>query len=734
MNRKRKRIRIPGDWGIFALEWLVLQINRKHPFLNTYQRLFMGLMQKLRSGTKYIIWILILSFGLLWVLADTQVFDAMMSGPQNMGEVNRTPISYAEFNQRVNMFTEQHRQQTGTSPDTEVRAQYEEMAWEQLVVDKILQKKMDDMGIIVTDSELVDMVTGENPDPFIRQQFTREDGTIDRIALQHAIEAPENREVWIMIEQELRQQRRQQKLQQFMQSSIRVSDLEIEQEYKQRNSRADFRYIRFPYSDISSEDIEVSSSEIRSYYRNNQDRFLRNKSWNISFVTFPIAPTAEDTTRTIQWLADLRDEFAAAENVERFLNDNFSETRYFDSFLKPSDVRTEHLKAYELQPGEVSEPFVHGDRVHMIRVLEDRPSDQLYVRVRQIQLHNTDSERRRASDIMEQLNEGASFSKLAADYSRHRQSAERGGDMGYIERTDKPEAHASAIFNAAPGSVVGPLEGEDGLYIYQIVDRTNREIRFADLSQNVEADPFETVQRLANEAEDFQYFAASDGFVEEAERNEYTVEEAMATEGNPFIPGLGQSRIVLNELAVMRAGRVSNVIETEDHFIVFKVNEIIPEGPRPMDEVQSQIETTLRNQKRQQMVADQARELRAASENMEALAEASGRDIGQAERIRMNAMTIPGVGRETALVGAAFSIPEGQLSNVITGRNAAFVLVVDQRRMADVSEMTSADRRSLRDELVERKTETLGRIWMDRLKADAEIRDFRVQQRLMQPM
>ena len=168
----------------------------------------MGLMQKLRSSTKYIIWLLIISFGLLWVLADTQVFDAMMAGPRNMGEVNSETVTYAEFNQRVNMFTEQHREQTGGSPDSEVRAQYEEMAWEQLIVDKILKQKMNDMGIMVTDSELVDMVTGDNPDPFIRQQFTREDGTIDRVALQNAIESPENREIWIMIEQQLREQRR----------------------------------------------------------------------------------------------------------------------------------------------------------------------------------------------------------------------------------------------------------------------------------------------------------------------------------------------------------------------------------------------------------------------------------------------------------------------------------------------------------------------------------------------
>ncbi len=692
----------------------------------------MGLMQKLRSGTKYIIWLLILSFGLLWVLADTQVFDAMMAGPRNMGEVNREPVSWAEFNQRINLYTEQYRQQTGASPDSEVRAQYEEMAWEELVVDKILKQKMHDMGIMVTDSELIEMVTGENPDPFIRQQFTREDGTIDRVALQNAIEAPENREIWIMIEQQLREQRRQQKLGQYIEASLRVSDFEVRQHYLRQNSRASFEFVRFPYSDIPAEEIEVSDSEIRSYYRNNEHRFQRNKSWRISYVSFSIAPTAADTARTLQYLNGLRADFRAAENVERFLSDHFSETSYFENFLKPSEVRPEHLKAFELDVDEVSEAYIHNNRAHMVRLLEERPSDQTYVRVRQIRLSDDAAGRELAEELIGRARQGESFTRLAESYSTHSQSARRGGDLGYIERGDKPAAQASAIFAASTGSVIGPLDGDDGIYLFQVIDRTSREIRFADLSQDVEPDPFETVQRLANEAEDFQYFAQSDGFISEAERSGFTVREGVATEGNPVISGLGQNRIVLNELQHMKRGNVSDVIETEDMFIVFRVDEVIPAGTRPLDDVRSQVESILREQKRKELMTRRVSEMLDGIASLDELAETSGKAVQNAERIRLNAATVPGAGREPKVVGAAFSLAEGQLSPVIPGNNAVFVMVVDSRTMADPDAMTTAERRQIREQLQQQKNTAFGSVWVDRLKADADIRDFRTQQRMMQ--
>ncbi len=195
----------------------------------------MGVMEKMRNSTASILWILIFSFGILWVLADVDFFSGITQGPTNLGVVNGEPITLEEYNNRVSFYTEQFAQQTNQAMTPEMRALYENQAWEDLVAARLIQQKMNEIGITVTDNELIEMITGDNPDPFIRQQFADSDGNIDQIALRAAIDAPENSQAWIMIEQQLRDNRRQQKMSNFISSGLRVSSAEIRNEFIREN-------------------------------------------------------------------------------------------------------------------------------------------------------------------------------------------------------------------------------------------------------------------------------------------------------------------------------------------------------------------------------------------------------------------------------------------------------------------------------------------------------------------
>lgn len=61
----------------------------------------MGVMERMRNSTGIILWVLIGSFGLLWVLADVNFFDALQAGPNSLGAVmvkrSRTKNIRAEF-------------------------------------------------------------------------------------------------------------------------------------------------------------------------------------------------------------------------------------------------------------------------------------------------------------------------------------------------------------------------------------------------------------------------------------------------------------------------------------------------------------------------------------------------------------------------------------------------------------------------------------------------------------
>ena len=104
----------------------------------------MGVMGKFRDNTAVILWILIGSFGLLWVIMDVFDPNAIMGGPRSLGSVNGEPISFEEYNQRVEYYMNAYTQQTGNSMSPETRALYESQVWEELVSSKLLEQKMDE--------------------------------------------------------------------------------------------------------------------------------------------------------------------------------------------------------------------------------------------------------------------------------------------------------------------------------------------------------------------------------------------------------------------------------------------------------------------------------------------------------------------------------------------------------------------------------------------------------------
>ena len=339
----------------------------------------MGVMDKMRKGTGAILWVLIFSFGVLWMLADTNMFDVIQQGPRTLGSVNGESISLEEYNNRLQYYTQQYSQQTGNSMTPEVRAQYEQQAWDDLVNSRLLQDKMDDLGITVTDQEVVDMITGPNPDPIIRQNFSNEDGSIDRVALQSWVESPENTQLLISVEQQMRQKRQQQKMNNYLQSSMDVSEYEVEQEYRRNNTNADVSYIRFPYADVSDSEVAVSESDLRSYYNNNQDEYEREESYRIQYVSFDKTPTSQDTTRTLEEMNQLKSDFATTENDSLFFNRYQSTTDYGVKSTAKDEIRDLYQPVLDVAVGEVTDVIKDQGRLYLLKKLDETGDEVSFV-------------------------------------------------------------------------------------------------------------------------------------------------------------------------------------------------------------------------------------------------------------------------------------------------------------------------------------------------------------------
>ena len=584
----------------------------------------MGVMTKFRDNTGIILWILIGSFGLLWVVMDVFDPNALMMGPRTLGSVNGEAISYEEYNGRVQYYSNAYSQQTGQSMNSELRASYESQVWEEIVSAKLLEQKMDELGITVTDDELLDMVYGENPDPLIRQYFQREDGTIDPFMVQNVLSDEQYSQEAIAIELQLRQKRRQEKLSNYITSGLQVTQTEIEREFVWRNTFAELEYLRFPYSDVNESAIQIPDTDLYSYYNANKELYTQEKSYRANYVRFSTLPTSEDSAIIREELENLRTDFAIAESDSVFLVMQQSSTPFNGVLVDKDELREEYEAVLSVAVGEVTEVLDLGNSAAIIKnISEDR-----------------------------------------------------------------------------------------------------NKIQFAVMSRIYEALPA-TLNDAGEKADEFQYFAEENDFIEEANRAELSVGSIFATDGNTFVSGLGNSQQVLDFLSRSEVGDISAPIELSNELIVLQLIEVTEEGFRPFEDVRSQLETAVRIEKRKEVLQAQIQEWLTQHNDMISLSEATGKSIESVVNVSANSTVLKGAGREPEVIGYAFSMDVDERSGPIAGESAVYVLHLINKTKPNLAATTPDTFENIRQQLEQELNNEYLSVWILQLKDEADIIDNR---------
>ena len=173
-------------------------------------------------------------------------------------------------------------------------------------------------------------------------------------------------------------------------------------------------------------------------------------------------------------LADLKDKIGGASS--------------FDAYLKKIGLDEAQLRE-RISKGLIIRRLLHREVIRQIKVSE-REMQAFYkkhpdffirrdeIRVRQIFIaadRSEDASSRgqallRIQSIQNQLKQGANFTVLALEYSED-PSKVRGGDLGYLERSEMIPAFADAAFALEPGQISDIVETPLGYHLIQLVDR-----------------------------------------------------------------------------------------------------------------------------------------------------------------------------------------------------------------------------------------------------------------------
>ena len=686
-------------------------------------------MNKLRENTGVILWILVLSFGIIWTLQDSNVFEAMNQPSQNAAMVNNQTISNQEYNQAV----DRQREQLSQRMEGELSGRMEEMvrqrAYDQLINNALLEQEMKRLGITVTDTEIENMVFGENPHRLIRQQFADSTGRINYQLLRNMAQNPQANPQFLQLENYLKEQRRREKMSSLVQSSVYVSQKDVEEYYWQQNASASAQYVALRYASVPDDSISVSESDLRSYYEDNKEDYERKKTLTLNYVSLSKIPTAEDTAAVMSDLEELRSEFANAENDSLFLEQNASERTFSGDFQTPDqlDAVVADLVYEDPTAGRVAGPVTSGSLAHLVKILDTQPADGEYVHASHILLESEAEDpalRQQLQSIRDSIESGAArFDAMAREYSDD-QSASEGGDLGWFGEGRMVEAFSNAAFNASAGALVGPVKSEFGYHLIRVHQKASQAVQVADLAFSLTPSQA-TLSEKRTTLDDVAFYAGeSSTFTEEAERRDLNVQNVTAEADQSAIPGIGQSRALTNFMETAETGAISEVIELDDKFVLAKVTEVKPEGYRPFTEVKAQLRPQVELQKKKEI---QTRRMRQAlnQSGFQQLPQMLGTQMRSQTDITFTTETVPGVGRDPSFAGTVFGLDEGETSGVVGGENAAFVVSVTS--MQEPPALTAQQRQQIRQKLAKQRQREVSQQWISALKEDATIEDMRQQ-------
>lgn len=319
------------------------------------------------------------------------------------------------------------------------------------------------------------------------------------------------------------------------------------------------------------------------------------------------------------------------------------------------------------------------------------------------------------------------FAEAAEEHSADSTSAPDGGEIGQYTPDDLREPMSSTIAELETGGVSEPLTMPDGIHLFHVSERTGDTASIGHvllpvrLSEQTEDELFGRMDRVEGIALDDGLLAARDSL-------DLDVREGVVlTEGFDFVPGAGSLGVGVDWAldGYTEIGELSEFYENSSGFHLLELVDRTEAGRFAFEDVRGQIETTLRSERRMEAARQKAEEVVAElpDHTIEALAAATGWPTATTEPFNRRQF-VPGLGRATEAIGAAFTAPTGTMVGPFEAADRLAFLRVDERTEAD-ADVFSVTKDELKAELAFRMAEQRTAQWLEALRDEAVVVDHR---------
>ena len=705
----------------------------------------MGAITRIRQVSPYFLGFVAALFIAFMVIQDSSFTTISQTGNsaerQEIATVNGDVITLADYERRVRDVLELQRQQ---NPNQEVDDEtVRQQVFDEMVNEVLRKQQAAKLGIVVTPQQLIDVMMINPPEQL--QLFKDSSGRFD-IKLQQELISNPDRLAELLAQQKMPDEEIQRQLQQWKQTIFQIEDnvrsMQLQQslsatigaaasipsiaaaevQYRTDNSTADVQFVALNIDRVPDAAVSVSKDELTAYYEKNKEFYTQKRSRALKYLVFPQLASAKDTINAMKQSQRVAETLAALSTPQQ-------KDSAFSSMMPTfNGVTTDFVMVNQVDPtavtvlsslaqGEVFGPLNTPAGITYYRLDGRREGVNPVVRASHILLPfstNKDSAKAEAQKLMARAKKGEDFAALAAANSKDPGSAAQGGDLSYFGKGRMVPEFENAAFGANVGDVVGPVETQFGFHIIKVTDRQTTELKFSQFVIKASMSTATKQQIIVRAQKAVDEITSGTPIDVVAKKLEVPVQETKLFTADA--PVLSSRELTAWAFDSEKGAAIRKDVKYYG-MVVAQVTDTREVGIKPFEDVNEKILLTLKQRKKLDKLAQDAKSLAASFGNDTTVSATTQSGV-------KNNGSLTGFGGEFSATNAAFTAPVGTVTGPIRGERAWFVIKVASRTDANMAQFTK-DRPAVMQNMATRVRSQAFYAWFQSLRENSAIEDLR---------
>jgi peptidyl-prolyl cis-trans isomerase D len=468
------------------------------------------------------------------------------------------------------------------------------------------------------------------------------------------------------------------KLQALITGSALVSDAAIRQEFAKENTKVKFDYAVLKQDDIKK-GLHPTTEELKAFYESHQKSYANSipEKRKIKYVIL-------DAGKVQGGVQVTRDDLQAYYNQHR------------DQYRVPEQMKVSHIWIKMPLPGP------------------DGKIDEKGVTEAQ----------HRAEDLLKQLKSGAKFEDVAKKSSEDTGSANVGGSLGWIGKSQMGAEFEKAASSLPKGQISDVVKTLDGFHIIRVDDRQEAHMKTLDDVKN-EIEPIlkqQKAQEMAQkQAEAFFQQAKTQGLEAAAAAKGVSVVTSDFFSRRDLVPGLGPAPQLMDAVFSAAEKSAPEIAPTSQGSAVFQLLAVKPASTPTFEEVHARVEEQFKSERSSMLLSQKTQELSDRAKTAHDLKKAAkelGASVKTSDFVLPDGQ-VPDIGSMGGEASVAFSMKPGDISGPInSGANGAVISVLEVQLPSDAD--FAAKRDQIRDMLLQGKQQELFGLFIANLRDSME--------------